>query len=359
MKRRWLPAVVLAAVLLTACAPAQERFSVAPKGGYVETKIDLGEIPHDHIFPHGDGSLDAIGNGQGRRVSHFYSPDGGETWQERDTEGWMRRIAALLGKNLEGKSPSAGKAVDLLEVEMDEARNLYCILRDDRGEYRLMRVSPEGEAAEITIPEWRSGIINDERFGLRGLHVDGDTVSLAFADHVVRYNGEGLDNRVSSWLDMGEEVRQAEFSRDGTVIWTGAELVFTDAAEGKEIRRVEFPDWRGSRASYAFTMDEQGAVYTASASGVQRLAPGGATFETVLDGARYSFGGENCEVSALLYRADTDTFYVGYRENGPEVDGVTEYTTNLCRYTYDPDLPFPEEGETADTKGIDHADTDD
>lgn len=365
MKKRWMLAVVLAGALLTACATTQERFSVEPMGGYVETEINLEGVSFDRLFPHGDGSLDAIAgiwpfHVEGR-VCHYYSPDGGDTWQERDAEGWMRRIAELLEMNLEGKPPLASEALEPLAVDMDEARNIYCILRDDSGLYRLMRVSPEGQVEEMPIPEWRSGDIDAGRFGLRDLYVEGDAVGLSFPDHVVRYQGKDFDSRISSWLDTGEDVKRAFFSPDGTVVWTGPELVFFDALEGREARRVRLSDWLSFERYYAITIDEAGAVYTQTAGGIERLAPGGATFETVLDGARYSFGRENCDLFELVYRADTDTFYVGYTEYGPEIDGGSKITEKLCRYTYDPELPLPKEGETADAaeQGIKHADIDD
>lgn len=328
-------AALLAAVLLLAsCLPTTHSEPLSPTGGYAETEITPSEPLNGDLFalfPHPDGSVDYFAEAVGprkRRFTHYYSPDGGVTWEKQDL-GWLKKAVRLCGY----PEKTAGLSI-LYMLDMDDSRTIYFVARDAGERFRLFQASPNGEVTDVPIPEWRSESVTAAFESVESLHVDPEgNVGVGYVRSSlpsVIYTGQDRAVKVTAWLQW-QSVRATLFTPDEMILLgEDGDLHFHDAATGDERRRLT----PAHRDEYmVVTADSEGAVYTASRSGIDRLPAHGAIFETVLDGGDTAFAASDIQLRELRREPVTDSFYLLVYDEKAEKN-------RLFRYVYDPGLPL-------------------
>lgn len=344
MKKCWLClAASVLALGIGGCAPAEGEIAPTPTGGYVETAVKIPEGYMRAFFPHPDGSLDFFGKKEAGigavhskyLLTHFFSPDGGTTWEEREADGWMREIARVCQVGMLGEETPDMELLNPLAMDMDDGHNIYAAVMDNHGVYRLLTVSPEGEVGEIPVPELASDLRDYRPGGIVSLQVDGKRAGIAFRRSPIILS-PGPPHQKSVLRRLGQdEIRQAAFTKANILVSTGRELIVLSSENGKELRRFQ-PPMSAQRNTHVFgpmAAGSDGAVYFASCYGIDRLPENGTVFEMMLTDERYRFVGENVEVDDIWYIAESDTFYVRFVRFAADGTGRWE----ICRYIYDPE----------------------
>lgn len=341
--------LALAGCAKTADSPesaAQIPSTAAPvaTGRYVETEITPpglsgGEGSLLAAIPHGDGSVDcflcvrlAAGpekEGWLDELRHYRSPDGGVTWEQKDTS-WTRQAAAFLGKeDLMDQEPKSGEVVDRLlvrSIDMDDSGTIYCTTYGDMRESRLIKVTPDG-VSEIPVPGWRL-----ENLVPRSLAATAEgRIGVVFEDgYAALYNGETGALLAEAREDYGlrfawNHQPGAFFHKQIAMLDEGGQLILYGNGVPKAFDLPQTGD--------AVAAGVNGGLYIASRKGVICLGKNMSVFETVMDGSLYQYSDPTRDILALRYQPETDTFFMLLGSNQP--DGKVQ----LYRYAYDPDMP--------------------
>lgn len=312
------------------------------KGGYVGTNI----TPPDEmcfttlwIFPHSDGSIDCLGL-KDSLLGHIYSPDRGESWEPRETE-WLLDVQEYCGIGMEDAQHGSP---DILQVvDMDDNGNLYCVVKDHKALFRLLRISRDGALDEIPVPAWEEGGPEADYYQIKSLRVFEDgSLGVAYGGKnapLVIYGGDGLNQSIYAATDEDWSGNIAAFSKAGIVALTYRDACFFDGKTGENLLRVP--------GQFLIAADHEGGLYLANDKGIDRLPPGGAILETILKGEEFSFvdvpDADSWFIQKLLDFAcvESSSLYLKVidKEEASE-DGANAYHIALYRYDYDPELPL-------------------
>lgn len=375
----------LAALILSGCkapaggqaapdAPDDSGGCAPPAGLFVERDIfppalrEMGKyVDSEGLFAHGDGSVDYFVTVMDPEAEapreetwmHFSSPDAGGAWEIRDM-GWLDKL-----REGEGLFPGGGTRVG--EIRMDENKNIYCLAypgKESAGTDgdnpppfqlpRLIKVSPEGGAEEVSVVDFENRSIYDEleARALAFFDVLPDGSLLFGFDGETRwtlvYDGE-TGERLHSLREGPMEPGDATvFRKNCFVTETRDELknegrLATYGYDGEKLS--DGPSTEGMRDAdnfCALRAGENKEIYAFNRDGVSRCLSDGSYWERLMDGSRYAFGQAGKDILLTASAPGGNTFYMALRDINRDSSGWP--APSLYRYAYDESAPAIPEG---------------
>lgn len=298
--------LLTAAVLVAGCGRAggekEEKKDSGAQGRYVENQIELPEKEFAlaaGLIKNQEGSFEIYGYGKDELIC--YKSTDGAHWEPMEVPGWLLDISSTVDM------------VDQVRLGED---GCYYVLATEYGEeagveysrQRVFKMQDEETAQEMKLPVLEE--ISSERDTYRmykqfvnfQVTENGSLAAMdTYGEGVTVYSPEGREICTIDMVNPYSGVaRDNCFSvQKNTVIGVkkgGKELLFFDAAAGKEEYSVEFP-FTG-RSKIAALSD--GAVLIADKKGIHRLEAGGTLWQTVVDGQLNSMSMPTMEISELL-----------------------------------------------------------
>lgn len=274
------------------------------------------------VIPHADGSVDyftlLMPDTAPAELRRYHSGDGGKNWTEIPCK-WAIPVAKQYGRYEE-------RMVLTEDIDLDENGNCYFAVPDGDNVNHMIEAKPDGTYRELPISTWKKG---HKAMEVLNQQTTADTFTCAY----FMMNGEAyveqLDRKTGALKQTIEDSGQSydvSFAGDTALMGGMSDfLTFYDLKSGKRLRDVKLPHTSGSYGSgeMAVTLDEKGAAYVAGKHGLERLAPGGSMFETILAGDRCYLGDQTCALREMRKQPGADVIYIVLSIDGQD---------RLCRY---------------------------
>lgn len=274
------------------------------------------------IIPHEDGSVDyfaaLIPHGAPAELRRYQSKDGGKNWTEIPCK-WAAPVAKAFGRYEESQPLTE-------EINLMADGTCYFAVPDKNGINHMIEAKPDGSYREIPIPAWKT---DHEGMTILNQQTTADAFDCSF------FNMSGWAYLETIDRKTGQIKRSIEDDGQGwDVLFSGKTALmggtrdyfsFYDLTSGKRTRDVKLPRESSGYGTgdMVLTLDEKGAAYVASKHGLERLAPGGSVFETILAGDRCYLGDQTCSLREMRKQPGADVFYINLQIDGEMM---------LCRY---------------------------
>lgn len=321
-KAFWIKLVLIPLTMILCCQTAL----AAGTTQFTETIVTPPQVAQADIYPvsitpHSDGSVDfftMVFDGAGMpTLRRFHSTDGGKNWVEKECK-WAEKVAKDYGKYEEHV---------VLTEDVFVAKDGTCYFgvgswTDKEG--HLIAAKPDGSYKEIPMPAWKTG---HERITVRDVEIDGNgDFRFVYEPYVPNYFIEVIDGKTGAVKQRIEDLDELVALSGNIAVSDQIEyLSFYDLSTGKRLRDVRLPhatDEYGT-GERALALGDDGAAYTMSQYGLERLVNGGSAFEMLMEGSRYYFEDKESSFTELKKQPGADVFYLMMQLDGKFM---------LCRY---------------------------
>ncbi|WP_195986210.1 extracellular solute-binding protein [Clostridium sp. D33t1_170424_F3] len=304
----------------------------AAMGRYIEQDLGLPEntTKPKALIRNEDGSLHFWGTySPDNMTSHprHYSSKDGKTWEEQDVS-WMDSV------------PNG----NLRAICGDGKGGFYAIVNEDNNTPHLLHTTDGKTQEEIPVPSWNDSVSEDGslNFSMAGGSVvvgeqgsvsleDGEEggsdasqnspkfgQSLSILSMDLLENGDLLISTMNQGIlryapdgtlikqFKGDSMGSTANSKDLFVLDYKKNITQYDLESGSQVSTISMP---ATTSSGNLVTDTDGSLYYGSADGIQKLAPGGSVWETMMDGSLSIMSTPSVMVMGLVSDGDGG-FYV-------------------------------------------------